>query len=126
LLARIVDADTAQCSDHNFPFRRKAESGDFVIRERAAVGFGVQEAGIFSGGDVDPVQPPQRPDPHFVSGTQIGGCLVVFSDIDSRQDPGQGQSLALDVPDLEEVSAQGDPCGSVLFHILDPGHEAGV
>ena len=84
------------------------------------------ETGILTGGDVGPVQPLQRPDPYIVPGAQVGGRLVVFPDVDAREDSGQGQSLARDVPDLVEAPAQGKPRGSVLFHILDPGHQAGV
>ena len=86
----------------------------------------MKEAGCFPRGDIHPVQPLQRADPHFVAGAQIRGRLVVFSDVDPRQDSRQGQPLALDVPDFEEMSAEGDPGRSVPFDIVDPGHETCV
>ena len=86
----------------------------------------MKEADRFFRGDIHPVQPLQRADPHFVAGAQIRGRLVVFSDVDPRQDSRQGQPLALDVPDFEEMSAEGDPGGSVSFDIVDPGHETCV
>ena len=122
----MVDADASQRSDHDLALRREAQPGNLVIRKRVTVRFGMKEADRFSRGDIHPVQPLQRADPHFVAGAQIRGRLVVFSDVDPRQDSGQGQPLALDVPDFEEMSAEGDPGGSVSFDIVDPGHETCV
>ncbi len=126
LLARMVDADSPQRSHHDLALRREAQPGDLVIRKRVAVRFGMKEAVRLPRGDIHPVQPLQRADPDFVAGTQIRGRLVVFSDVDPRQDSGQGQPFPFDVPDFEEMSPEGDPGGTVSFDILDPGHEPGV
>ena len=126
MIGGIVDADTTQCSDHDLPLRREAQPGDFVIREGVTVRFGMEIAGLFAGSDVNPVESPQRPDPYIIPGAQIRGGLVVFPDVNARQDCGHGQALVCEMPDLVEVTAQGDPRGSVFLDIVDPGHEAGV
>ena len=126
LVGGVEEADAAQGPDEDFPLRRQAEAGDFVVREGMPLRFGMLEAGVFPGGDIDPVQAFQGPDPDIVRGAQIGGCLVVLSDVYARQDFRQGQPFVRDMPDLEEASAQGDPRGAVVIHVVDPGHEAGV
>ena len=126
LVGGIVDADAAQGADEDFPFRRKAESGDLVVREGVPVRFGMEEASESPGGDIYPVQAFQRPDPDIVPGAQVGGRLVVLPDVDARQDLRQGQPLVRYGPDLIEAAVQGNPRGAVLVHVVDPGHEAGV
>ena len=126
LVGGVEEADAAQGPDEDFPLRRQAEAGDFVVREGVPLRFGMLEAGVFPGGDIDPVQAFQGPDPDVVPGAQIGGGLVVLPDVDPGQDLRQGQPLVRDRPDLEEASAQGDPRGTVVIHVVDPGHEAGV
>ena len=122
----MVEADSTQRSDDHLSFRGEAQARDLVIRQGVPVGFGMKETFAFSRGDVHPEQPLQRSDPHLVPRAQKGCRLIVFSDVDAGENRGLGQPSVREVPDFEEVSAQGDPRGSVLVHVLDPGHEAGV
>ena len=123
MIDRIVDADSAERSDHDFAVRRETQSGDLVVRERVAVRFGMLKEFMTAGCDVHLVQTLLRSDPHVVPGAEEGGGPVVITDVDVRQYLGHVQSLALYLADLEETAVQRNPYRTVIFHVAGLGHE---